>query len=144
MRELSRDEPPPKFGLGLRVPLVGFGILSIGAALPLVFVILIFLGGGHGNPFGPGIWSDWVFRVALLGIPALLIALGLASLLCVNRCGLRRMAVIGALIPTLMLVAMAAAAYSNSARKERTALDPCGDLPATACTVIRPARTGFR
>lgn len=144
MTESSQAEPPPKFGLALRVPLVGFGIASIVAAFPLAYLILIFLGGGHGNPFGPTIWSDWVFRVALLAVPALLILLGLSGVLCANRRGLRRMAVIGALIAASMLIAIVAAAYSNAARKDRTRSGPCGDLPPSTCSVIRPAKIGFR
>ncbi|HEX8535325.1 MAG TPA: hypothetical protein VF662_14260 [Allosphingosinicella sp.] len=136
--EAGDSEAPPKFGLALRLPLIALGVTSIAAAFPLAYVALVFLGGGHGNPFGAAGWSEWLFRAALLGIPLLLVAAGFAAIACSNRRGLRKLALIVALIPAFVLIAFAAAAYSNSAEHERVRSDLCGNLPPSACSVGAP------
>ena len=53
------------------------GVLLAIAAWPLAFLLAVFAGGGHGSPFGHTP-AETTFGVGLLGVPALLLLVGLA------------------------------------------------------------------
>ena len=133
---MDEEDPEPRpFGIAARLALIVFGMSSIAAAFFVGFIILVFLGGGHGNPFGPAIWSEWLFRLALLSIPVLIIFLGFLAIACSDRHGLGRMALAVALIPVFLLIAGAASAWSASVQTGPTLEDPCFDLPPNVCAV---------
>jgi hypothetical protein len=97
-------------GPAARLVLMVFGILAILAAFPVAFFLLILLSAGDADLLGPANWREWLFRLALLGVPILLLLLGILSLGCTQRRDLRRLAYTALLIPACILMSYAAIA----------------------------------
>ncbi len=121
--------------LAARAGAVCAGIALVAASLYCVFVALVFLGGGHQSPFTVAPLSHWVFRVAVLGIPVSLAALGITFIIYRTKRDWHRSAFVLLALALDLIVVLGAAAYSNSERDRRHAGDPCKGLPASACSV---------
>ena len=88
------------------------GVLIAIAAWPLAFLLAVFAGGGHGSPFGHTP-AETTFGVGLLGVPALLLLVGLA-LIWASRSGRWRVAAgIAVLIPVDIAITTGALRETN-------------------------------
>lgn len=114
------------------------GFALIAASFYIGFIALVFLGGGHHSPFSEAPWFHWVFRLAVLGIPLSVAALGITCLIYRNKRDWRRPAFVFLAVAIDLVVIFAAAAYSNSQRDRPHSGNPCEGLPASACRVAEP------
>lgn len=107
------------------------GLLAI-AAWPLAFLLAVIAGGGHTSPFGHSP-AEATFGAGLLGLPALLLLIGLALIsgACTGR--YRAAVVLTLLIP--VDVAVTAVALREVNRPQ----PPVNIPPPDPKTVIRPA-----
>lgn len=93
------EDASDRLGRPARIGLAGFGLVVLLAALPVGFFCLLFagysVGGGHGVTPRP---IDWAVASSLLALALLMLALGVAGLICVDRKRLRIAAGIAALL----------------------------------------------
>ena len=97
----------PELGRKARVALIFLGLILIPLAFPVGFIAMVFSGGGHGSPFDGGP-AEFIFGLAMLGIPAVMIALGIACLSCSNRWLLRVVGALALALPIDLAVALVA------------------------------------
>jgi hypothetical protein len=127
--------------IALRSLAVAAGVALISAAFWVGYITLVFLGGGHQSPFGQVSWSEWVFRLAILGIPVALGALGIACLIYRTRRDRRRPGFVLLALAIDLIVLIATAAYSKTEYTSRHSHDPCEGLPASACTTVESKKS---
>jgi hypothetical protein len=86
-----RISASPALTRPVRVTLGLVGLTLLALSLPIGFVCLVIASGGHGNPF-KGSAIDVAVALELIAVPVLLIAVGIASLVCTNHWRLRLVA----------------------------------------------------
>jgi hypothetical protein len=87
--------------------LLVLGGVLIAAAWPIGFILAVISGGGHGSPFGHSVVEN-VFGAAMLAVPVLMLALGIAFIAASSLRRLRIAAALGLLIPIDLAVIAAA------------------------------------
>lgn len=119
----------------------GAGAILVLGAWPLAFLIAVIAGGGHGSPFGHSA-AEATLGGAMLGVPALLLLVGLALLWAARTGRWVPAAVIALLIPSDVGVAVAVLWQVNRPQPPviYTAADPKTVLPGRPIIAV-PACT---
>ena len=116
------------------------GGILIAAAWPVGFILAVISGGGHGSPFGHSLVEN-VFGGAMLAMPVLMVALGIAFLAATSLQRLRIAAGLALLIP--VDVAVIAVAIWQMNQPEPPVIipppDPHAVIPGAPVVTGQPA-----
>ena len=126
-------------------PLARSGMLLLGAILlltawPVGYLAAVISGGGHGSPFD-GSTTEAIWGAAMLAIPLLMIAVGIACLAATNRRRLKFAGAVALLIPLDIAVAIGSLQLLMRTEPPPVAY-PVGRPPADLGTMNAIAATG--
>lgn len=102
-----------------RSTLVLAGMLLLLLAWPVGFGAMVFSGGGHGSPFDGSV-SEWIFGAAMVGIPLLMLMLGIACIVATSRRRLWAVWLLAAAIPADLAVAATAMHIASRPRPPKS------------------------